>query len=173
MTKKTIIISAVVSVVALGTLIAGNYALDWVDKEIKLIKDSEFNKAQNHWINEADNMFEGKINALKNELVYQLKGCEGGKATEDDALIIFDTNKKASIGQWQFQIDTVIYYYKKLYGESITRKQAVLIALDEAKSAELAERVLFEEPKGYTNWAICSAKHDIQKQIALIKKMDK
>lgn len=173
MTKKTIIISSVVSVVAIGTLIAGNHALNWVDREIDSLKNAEFMRAQEHFDKVQNELFEGKVEALKNDLVYQLKSCESQKATDDDALIIFDTNKKASIGQWQFQVDTVIYYYKKLYGEVISRKEAVLIALDESKSAELAERILFEEPKGYTNWAICSNKFDIQKQVSLIKKIDR
>jgi hypothetical protein len=144
------------------------FSISWV-KDIRAI---EYIRGKEHAITEAQNIFNGKVNALKNDLVYQIKDCETSNFKEDDGVIVFDTNKKASIGLWQFQIDTVIYYYKKLYSKDITRKEAILIALDEERSAELTERIIFETEGGYKNWAICSDKKKVVSQLAIIKKVD-
>lgn len=113
-----------------------------------------------------------KIRNIKQDVIQQLKQCETSLMTEDDAPIIFDTNKKASIGLFQFQITTVIMYYKKFYGRELTKKEAVILALDESRSSELVEHILFETEKGYENWLNCSRKNDLVGQIKVIKRLD-
>lgn len=114
-----------------------------------------------------------KIDGLKDDVVARLMQCESGGYDEDDGIIIFDTNKVASIGQAQFQAKTVVYYYKKLYGKEITTKQAVEIALDKSKAADLAKDVIFTVDGGVDNWYNCAKKLGLHSEIAVIKKLSK
>lgn len=116
--------------------------------------------------------FPEKIESLKDDVVNQLMSCESAGHDEDDGIIIFDTNNKASIGQAQFQVKTVIYYYKKLYGKDITPKEAILIALDQDKAASLAKDIIFKAD-GLGNWYNCTKKLGLDSQVAVIKKLEK
>lgn len=116
--------------------------------------------------------FNSRVETLKNEVVEKLAGCEANGFTSDDAPIILDSNKEISLGRWMYQRDTVIYYVKKLYGQDITRKEAVLIALDDEKGASLTKDILFKEANGYKNWAICSKKLGLVNQIEIINKLE-
>ncbi len=113
------------------------------------------------------------IEALKDEVVETIRSCESGGYSEEDGIIIFDSNNKASIGTLQFQKTTVQYYYKMFYGEEITSKQAVMIALDDKKASELAKRIIFEDSKGWKNWYNCGNKHNIDAEVKVIKKLIK
>lgn len=115
-----------------------------------------------------DSSLREKINELKGELLDTLKSCESRDKTEEDAVIVFDTNNKPSIGLYQFQINTVIHYYDKLYRQTITRKQAVEIALDEEKSRTLAQDVIFESGSGLKDWVNCDKKHGLTAQLNFI-----
>jgi hypothetical protein len=119
---------------------------------------------------EIDNL-STKVAFLKQEAVEKLKNCESNGFVEADAPIILDNNREISIGLFQYQRDTIIHYYKTLYGKEITRKQAVEIAVDEYESARLTEAILFETDKGWTNWLTCSKKLGLQKEIEFIKKL--
>jgi hypothetical protein len=115
------------------------------------------------------NTLQIRIDELKNGVVKDLQGCESAGYKEDDGIIIFDSNGKASIGTLQFQKKTVIYYYKTLYGEDITSKEAVLIALDNVKAEKLTRDIIFKTDKGLANWKICTVKHNLESRVKLIK----
>jgi hypothetical protein len=117
---------------------------------------------------EVDNLT-NKVEQLKNEVLDDLKNCESGGISEADGLIVFDSNKKASLGLYQFQVTTVQHYYKKIYGKVITPKEAILTALDEAKARSLARDIIFTEPKGANNWFNCKNKKGLDSKINIIK----
>jgi hypothetical protein len=114
-----------------------------------------------------------KVDELKSDMLDTLQACERSKYTEDDGIIIFDSNNKASIGTFQFQKATVIHYYKTLYGKDITGKEAVLIALDDNKARELAHDIIFSSKNGLSNWYNCTQKHGLEGQLAVINKLIK
>ena len=64
---------------------------------------------------------------------------------------------------------TIIHYYKTLYSKDITKKEAVLIALDNEKAEQLASDIIFETEKGYRNWLNCSNKHGLAERVKFIK----
>lgn len=119
----------------------------------------------------ADNDLKAKIIELKSEVLDKLKKCESGELTEDSGLIVFDSNKVASIGLYQFQVKTVIGYYKALYGKDITGKEAIEIALSEEKSRKLAEDIIFGEKDGINNWYNCKNKNNLSENITWINKI--
>lgn len=106
-----------------------------------------------------------KVNELKGALLDQLKACENGEG----AVIVFDSNKKASVGSYQFQIDTVKHYYKAFYGQELSTKEAVLLALDDEKARDLASKIIFEK-NGLNNWYNCSKK-GLEVQLTVINKI--
>jgi len=112
-----------------------------------------------------------KIEELQNEVLDDLRNCESQGYNEDDGIIIFDSNNKASIGQWQYQKDTVIHYYKTLYGKDITRKESVLIALDDDKARQLTKDIIFTTDNGYRNWLNCSNKLGLKNRVEIIKSL--
>src|SRR3990167_5034296 len=113
-----------------------------------------------------------KIDEIRAEALVGIKQCESQGHSEEDGIIIFDSNNEASIGQYQFQRDTVIHYYKVLYGQVITRKEAVLIALDDSKAKKLAYDVIYTTDKGWRNWYNCSKKIGMESTLALISKLE-
>jgi hypothetical protein len=114
-----------------------------------------------------------KIDELKDGLLEDLRNCENAHYTEDDGIIIFDSNNKASIGEFQFQKDTVIHYYKTLYSQDITRKDAVLISLDTPKAKKLAGDIIFKTKNGLSNWINCDKKFGLSGQLTIIQKLEK
>jgi len=114
-----------------------------------------------------------KTEEIKQEALADIKKCESAGLNESDGIIIFDSNAKASIGTYQFQKLTVIHYYKELYNEDITPKEAVLIALDDEKAGKLAYDVIFKTKNGLKNWINCSNKIELRKTLELIEKLEK
>jgi hypothetical protein len=122
---------------------------------------------------EVDNL-DTKIVELKGEVLDTLRSCESRGGKESDGLITFDSNKQASIGTYQFQKDTVIRYYKALYGKDITGKEAVMIALDDSQSRQLANDIIFSnDAKGIGNWYNCENKNNLSDNIKWINKISK
>ena len=118
-------------------------------------------------------LWEKKIDDLKMEVVETLRKCESQGYSESDGIIIFDTNNKASIGSLQFQKATVIHYYKVLYGEVITGKQAVEIALDNDRAGQLAKDIIFKTKNmAGKDWVNCTRKHNLDEKVKLIKSME-
>lgn len=115
-----------------------------------------------------------KIDALKVALVQKVSDCERAGHSEEDGIIIFDSNARASIGVLQFQKATVISYYKTLYGKDISGKDAVEIALDKDKAFALAKDIIFTSKNGVAaDWVNCSKKYNLQTQVDLIKQLEK
>lgn len=119
-------------------------------------------------------MFENKIEKLKNEVLDTLSKCESAGHTEDDGIIILDTNNKASIGQFQWQISSVKFYNKQKTGIELTSKEAILLALDEDRARNLAKYVAFEtKNKLSKDWYNCSVKYGLDEKVEMIKSLEK
>lgn len=110
-----------------------------------------------------------KIAELKADVIAKLESCESGKATEPDALIVFDSNKVASLGRLQFQVKTVQHYMQKFYGEDITKLEAIAIAHDGAKAETLAEKIIFGEIGGLWNWRTCAERLKLAPRVEFIR----
>jgi hypothetical protein len=123
-----------------------------------------------------DNLTE-KVNELKGSLVNDLRQCESGGYNIDSGLITFDphkTNKSvapASIGLYQWKVDSIKHYYKTLYQKDITGKEAILIALDDEKSSQLTSDVIFKTDNGLSNWYNCSKKLGLQSRLNIINEL--
>lgn len=113
-----------------------------------------------------------KIDELKDSMLDDLKSCESGGYSEDDGILIYDTNKEVSIGQYQFQKKTVIYYYKTIYSKNITGKDAVIIALNTEEARQLASDIIFKTDKGLSNWYNCTKKHNLQGRLDIIRQLE-
>lgn len=136
-----------------------NPAVAFIDREVSIDK--------------SDVKFKEKIEFLKDDVIEQLRKCESAGHKESDGIIIFDSNEKASIGTLQFQVNTVIHYEKILNGRDITKKEAVLIALDNKKAGDLAKKIIFEtKNKAGKDWVNCAKKHNLDAQVDLIKKLE-
>ena len=122
-------------------------------------------------VDKSGEMFKEKIDSLQKSVVESVRQCESGGYKESDGLIKFDSNKVASTGTLQFQVHTVIYYYKTLYGQTITGKDAVLIALDDQKAGQLAQDIMFKSKNLANDWLNCSNKMKLTDQISAIKKI--
>ena len=159
----------IIGIVAIAVIALGTVGGKEVYKKMQTLEgravqaEVEAKNAQEH--------YDEKISKAKKELVYRLKGCESMKMKASDAPMILDTNNEMSIGLWMFQRDTVIYYYKKLYGKVITRQDAVRIAIDEDQAYQLTEDILFTAEDGWTNWANCAKKLGLAREIEVLKKV--
>lgn len=141
---------------------------------LTLSGNQKYNKEEHYsnGLDEANKIYLGKINAIKNGLLSELKHCESGTISEDSAPIILDTNNKMSIGLYMFQTDTVRHYYRILYGKEITKLDATLIALNEEKARDLAKDIIFKDEKGWKNWFNCGKKHNFETKVSYIKSIE-
>jgi hypothetical protein len=115
-----------------------------------------------------------KVRGLENEVIEELARCESHGAEEPDAAIILDSNNEISIGKLMYQRSTVQHYVKQFYGRDITRKEAILIAIDahpDISLDELTRKVLFEDEKGWRNWWVCGNRIGIAARIDIINKI--
>ena len=135
----------------------------------------------------SNEMYAQKIDSLEKSLVEGIHQCEKMKYTESDGLVTFDptdaqyakvqgkqhfvNNGELSFGTYQFKITTIQYYSKKFYGKTLTGKEAILIALDDQKSADLTQDILFKTTDGWKNWMNCSSNLKLADQIDAIKKI--
>lgn len=118
-------------------------------------------------------MLAARIEALKDGVVNQIRGCERGAYVESDGHITFDSNEKASVGTMQWQIGSIVSYEKRLYGKVITGKEAVLLALDDKAAGDLARDVMFKTGNmAGKDWVNCAARFDSDRQIVLIKGLE-
>lgn len=131
-------------------------------------------------------IFSSRIDKLKDEVINKLKDCERNGGKESDGLVTYDplqSNPSAtpkrnipSFGLLQFKKDTVIHYYKMKTGVTLTPKEAVILALDDVKSSELAKYVAFEtKGKIGGDWILCNQKYtpSLDAQIDMIKNLEK
>lgn len=118
-------------------------------------------------------MYQDKIEALKDSVLEKLSACESAGHKESDGVIIMDTNNKLSIGQFQWQISSVKHYYKLMTGKSLTSKEATILALDKEESKKLAKYVAFStKNKIGKDWANCNNKYKLDMQVDMIKSME-
>lgn len=121
------------------------------------------------------NVLPEKIASLKADLIHKLVyQCESPGYKPGDDAIIWDTNNRASVGPLKFQIDTVQSYYKIFYGSVLNDVEAVTLAMDYDRAAELGEKIAFEDQgKGINNWYNCNRKLGLEAEVNLIKKLSK
>lgn len=120
---------------------------------------------------EVDRM-EQKIEEMKWEVVDAIERCESGGYEEDDAVIVFDSNTKASIGTMQWQVPSVQDQVRKLEGRDITRKEAVLLALDREEARNLAYRTIWEEVGGVFRWQNCAYRTGVIPTIEMVRTLE-
>ena len=156
--RKTIKLLAIVTIAVSAGYIYGNVSqsVTFAQKEVV----------------EVDNLTP-KVEELKAELLADLKQCESQGHTEDDAIIIIDTNGKLSYGPYMYQRATVVHYAKTLLGQDLTGKQAVELALDEKRAGELALKIMFESGNKANDWWNCQVKHNLTARIEIIKQLEK
>ena len=130
------------------------------------------------------NTLEDKIVELKAELMNDLIKCESVGATSSDKmsignLVTYDPDPRqpkkqvASFGLLKFKSKTVIDYYKTFYQVELTAKESVMLALNDKKIIELAEKIIYEdEGKGVGNWYNCAKKNDLVKRVDFIKELE-
>ena len=118
--------------------------------------------------------YEEKIYNVKSKILDDLSvGCETLNVEDPDGAIIFDSNKKPSIGRFMFQRDTVKHYVKKYEGRDIQNAEAVAIAIDPVKSKSLAEKIIFTETYGASrDWVTCDKKKSITMRADFIKEIE-
>jgi len=118
-------------------------------------------------------IYQEKVEALKDAVMSKLSQCESAGHKESDGIIIMDTNDKLSIGQFQWQISSVQHYYKLMTGKDITKKEAIILALNEQEARKLAKYVAFEtKNKIGKDWVNCNNKYNLDMQVDMIKSME-
>lgn len=127
-----------------------------------------------HMLAAATDNLPGKVKQMKNEVLDTLSlKCEIKGSTVDNANIIFDSNGKASIGPFMFQVKTVIHYYNVLYKKTITGQEAISIANDPVKSRELASDIIFKTANGVgMDWVNCDKKFGLSAKVAWVKQLE-
>jgi hypothetical protein len=118
--------------------------------------------------------YEENIKKEKKAILDDLSiGCETKGIKDPNGTIIFDSNNEASIGAFQYQRKTVIYYVKVFENRVITNSEAIAIAIDPIKARTLAEKILFlDEGKSEGNWYTCAKKMNIEQRVKDIKKFE-
>ena len=160
--KRVLVVSFIIGL-CVGS-VYGGYQVGKVSKV-------DFVNAQT--IDLSDKHFSEKIEVLKMKVLEELRSCESGGKSANDGLIVFDTNKRASIGQYQFQVQTVIHYYKTLYNSNLSPTEAIKIALDDEKATKLARDIIFgTKNKAGKDWVNCTAKYDLDRKVDLIKQLE-
>lgn len=119
----------------------------------------------------SDQILTARIEILKQSVVNDVSKCEN--PAQNEGLIIFDSNKKASMGLLMFQTETVKWYEKSLNGKTLSDKEANQLALDGVKSKELAEQVMFTtKNKASMDWVTCARKANADLRIDMIKQLE-
>ena len=114
-----------------------------------------------------------KISDLKGEVLDTLAKCESGGRDNESGIIVWDTNNKPSLGKYQFQIATVQHYHLKRTGERLSGRDAILLALDEARARDLAQWVIFDNGKGVRNdWVNCDKWHGLDQKVEVIRSLE-
>lgn len=130
---------------------------------------------------------ETKIRSLKDSLLDDLRHEEIKGYENNSLVIVFDPLEKDlaqcrrtggvrlhcySTGDYNFKIATVQHYYLKFYSEVLNDKEAMLIAMDDDLSRELAEKVIFDEVGGIWNWRNSAEKINAAQRIEFIRELE-
>jgi hypothetical protein len=135
-------------------------------------------------------MYDIKVEALKDAVVQDLLDCERSIYGDDDGLVTYDPtdaqfnnnqNKRTivdkgemSYGVLQFKKSTVQYYSKLQTGKALTGKEALMIALDKEASSKLAKYIMFStKGKASGDWKTCANKLNLDSRIDIIKNLEK
>lgn len=115
-----------------------------------------------------------KIADLKDQVVDGIKGWEtkGIAIPLCDGKIVFDTNHKASIGCYQYQVKTVQAYVKQLEGRDISEAEAIAIATDHVKARALSYRIVWEKNALKANWYNYSQQVETKKLLSVIAELE-
>lgn len=111
------------------------------------------------------------VTQLQQEVVARLQRDESGDVDTSGGIVFYANDPRSDLtgvcarvggkrniecdswGVMQFKLTTVMYYYDVLYGEKITEKEALLIALDDDQARALATDIIFEVEGGVWNWS--------------------
>lgn len=175
MTNKVIKLALAVAVV--GGSIYGGYMLAQKGSVTEVDNTSAIEEAVNETARRYETQLEEHrgdlqevINELEGEVIARLQRDESGGG--DSGGDVFYTNDPTSSmqstcarigglrniecdswGVMQFKLTTVMHYYSVLYGEDITQKQALQIALNDDDARALARDIIFEVEGGVWNWS--------------------
>jgi len=126
----------------------------------------------------AKSMLGKSIDGLKDAVVADIEQCE---SQGDYGIIVFDSNNEASIAGMQFQRKTVIHYVEKFEGKTITRQDAIEVAVHKETARALAKRIIFEEDAwqgkdgawhgSWANWLNCSKDLNVRARVDAIKSL--
>src|SRR3990167_9648641 len=134
--------------------------MPWADKEISYVAPVC-----------AGESMEKKVEQRKEDIVSEIQACESVGHTEDEAIIIID-NGQLSLGTFQFFRPTIQHYYKTLYNQDITMKEAAFIAFDDIKARKLAYDIIWNVEGGIYEWENCAKKTGVVPEIEVIKKLE-
>lgn len=109
-----------------------------------------------------------EVEGRKDELLRQLAICESGG--EGDSLKPIYGGRGTYIGRFQFTVRTVITYVQQMDGRLLSSQEAVSLAHDYSRAAELAKFVIFEKD-GIGNWPLCNRRLGLAQQVAEIKSL--
>lgn len=114
------------------------------------------------------------VTQLQREVVARLQRDESGDVDTSGGIVFYTNDPRSDLqgqcariggkrhiecdswGVMQFKLTTVMYFYDVLYGQKITEKEALLIALDDDKARELASDIIFKVEGGVWNWSAAS-----------------
>lgn len=108
------------------------------------------------------------VEERKDEVIRQLAICESGGYGPSERPIY--GYRRLYLGRLQFAPRTVVLYVQKRDGIKLTTQQAIELAHDYDRAADLTKYMLFdlEEP---WHWPVCSKKLGIPAQITAIKQL--
>ena len=165
---KVILTLAAISLVVTAIVHANNF----VDADADYMRAEEVQKEAGLM---AEMLLGKKLEKYKVEqqdkILATLQQCESGGYDDPDGIIIMDSNDKHSIGRFQWQKASVIYYMDKFYGKDITHSEAIAIAIDEERVTELTRKVLFKQDVGWKNWYNCSKRHNLKEKISIVNEL--
>jgi hypothetical protein len=109
-----------------------------------------------------------EVDLRKDDLLRQLATCESGDSGASDHLIYGGRGLFA--GRFQFMTRTVMNWVKERDGTQLSAKEALDLAHDYDRAADLAKYMIFERDR-ISEWPLCNRKLGLAKQVAEIKSM--
>jgi hypothetical protein len=107
-----------------------------------------------------------RIEAMKLDVVERLAQCESGGQSIYSPGGLY-------VGPMQFHRGTVIAYYRTLYGQQISTREAVEIAMDKPRATQLARDIIFTSGNKARDWPACSRKLGTNAEVDRILAMER
>lgn len=170
--RKGMRLLLIVSLVGGISLAALNInVLKWIDRELskEIVVDIPIETVL---ADVKGSTMEEKVATLKEDILNRIQACESAGHTEEDGIIIYDSNGAYSLGQLQFQRKTIQHFYQELYDQDISLKEAALIAFDTEKARALASDIIWKVDGGIWNWKNCADKTGVASEITVLKKLE-